>query len=217
MELSVTDTGSGVPPDVLERIFDPFYTTKEVGKGTGMGLSVTHSIVHNHGGHVLVKTEPGKGTTFRLLFPPVVEETAETQKAVLTSVDLPRGQGEHVLVVDDEPDLGEFIGDLLEHYGYRSKVLTSSKKALELFKGKPNEFALVVTDQTMPGITGKVLVKNLREISPTLPVILCTGFSDDIDAEDADRMGVHYLEKPVRAKSLIQAVGELLKPAEQGR
>ncbi|MCP4044121.1 MAG: response regulator, partial [Gammaproteobacteria bacterium] len=172
---SVTDTGSGISPEALERIFDPFYTTKEVGKGTGMGMAVIHGIMRNHGGHVLVETEQGKGTTFRLLFPPVVEE-AEIQETDPSSTDLPRGQGEHILVVDDEPDLGDFIGDLLEHYGYQPLVLSSSKKALELFREKPNDFALVVTDQTMPGITGKVLVKNLREVRPDIPIILNTGF-----------------------------------------
>ncbi len=206
-ELSVTDTGTGIPPDVLGRIFDPFYTTKDVGKGTGMGLPVIYGIMRNHGGHILVETELGKGTTFKLMFPPVVEE-GETQETDPSSLELPRGQGTQILVVDDEPDLGDFIGDLLEHYGYQSTVLTSSKKALELFKEKPNDFAL--------GITGTALVKNLRKVSPALPVILCTGSSEDIDAENADRMGVHYLAKPVRVESLIQAVGELLRPTEQG-
>ncbi|MCP4043352.1 MAG: PAS domain-containing sensor histidine kinase, partial [Gammaproteobacteria bacterium] len=144
VELSVTDTGGGISPEALDRIFDPFFTTKEVGKGTGMGMAVIHGIMRNHGGHVLVETEQGKGTTFRLLFLPVVED-AETQKTDPSSANLPRGQGEQILVVDDEPDLGEFIGDLLEHYGYKPTVLTSSKKALELFREKPNDFAMVVT------------------------------------------------------------------------
>ncbi len=213
--LSISDTGSGIQPDILDRIFDPFYTTKDVGKGTGMGLSVIHGIMHNHGGHVLVETEMGKDTTFRLLFPPVVEEAVETQTAVSSSTDLQQGHGEHVLIVDDEPDLGDLIGDLLERCGYQPTVLTSSKKALELFKKTPNKFALVITDQTMPEITGKMLIKNLRAVRPGLPVILCTGFSEDIDAEDAERMGIHYLEKPVRIENMIQAVGEMLRPAKQ--
>ncbi|MCP4044133.1 MAG: response regulator, partial [Gammaproteobacteria bacterium] len=199
----------------LERIFDPFFTTKEVGKGTGMGLSVIRGIMRNHGGHILVESEPGKGTTFRLLFPPVAEQV-ETQKTDPSSANLPWGQGEQILVVDDEPDLGDFIGDLLEHYGYQHTVLSSSKKALELFREKPNDFALVVTDQTMPGITGTVLVKNLREIRPDIPIILNTGFSEDIDSEGAAKLGIRYLEKPIRTKSLIHAVGELLRPTEQG-
>ncbi|MCP4042497.1 MAG: response regulator, partial [Gammaproteobacteria bacterium] len=213
--LSVADTGSGIPLEVQECIFDPFFTTKEVGKGTGLGMAVIHGIMRNHGGHVLMKTEQGKGTAFRLLFPPVVEE-AETQETDPSSIELLLGQGEHILVVDDEPDLSEFIGDLLESHGYQSTVLTSSKKALKLFKKKPNDFALVITDQTMPGITGKVLVKGLREIRPDIPVILNTGFSEDIDEGSAAEMGIRYLEKPVRAKSLIQAVGELLRPMEPG-
>ncbi len=215
VELSVSDTGTGIEPEIIEHIFNPFFTTKEVGKGTGMGLAVILGIIRRHGGHVLVESQPGSGTTFRLLFPGRRGEHRNGGEAQM-SKELPKGYGELVLVVDDEPDLGEFIGGLLEHYGYRAKVLTSSKKALELFKEKPNEFALVITDQTMPGITGTVLVKGLREVRPDIPVVLNTGFSEDIDAEAAARMGIRYLEKPVGAESLIQVVGELLRPTEQG-
>ncbi len=211
VELSATDTGSGIRPEVLKYIFDPFYTTKEVGKGTGMGMAVIHGIMRSHGGHILVETELGKGATFRLLFPPVVEETTETPGADQSTAELPQGHREQILVVDDEPDLAEFIGDLLESYGYRAMVLTSSKKALELFQEKPDEFALVITDQTMPGITGVALVKAICKVRPDIPVILNTGFSEDIDAELAARMGIRYLEKPVRAKRLIQVAGELLR------
>ncbi|MCP4042829.1 MAG: PAS domain S-box protein [Gammaproteobacteria bacterium] len=217
VELSVTDTGSGIQLEELERVFDPFYTTKDVGKGTGLGLSVIQGIMHSHGGHILVETELGKGTIFKLLFPPVVGEgAAETQKADQASSERLQGHGAQILVVDDEPDLGEFIGDLLESHGYQPTIQTSSKKALELFKEKPNVFALVITDQTMPEITGKVLVKNLREVRPDIQVILSTGFSEDIDSEAATKMGIRYLEKPVRAEKLIHAVGELLRPTAQG-
>ncbi len=213
VELSVTDTGSGISTDILDRIFDPFFTTKDVGKGTGMGLAVIHGIVRNHGGHILVETEPGKSTTFRLLFPPLVEETAETPEALPFPVDLSRGQGEEILVVDDEPDLGNFIGDLLHHYGYKATVMSDSREALALFRKKPDTFVLAITDQTMPGITGAMLVKGLREVRGDLPVILNTGFSEEIDAIAAAKMGVRYLEKPVRAESLIRAVRDLLRPS----
>ncbi len=215
VELSITDTGSGIKPDVLDRIFDPFYTTKDVGKGTGMGLSVIHGIMRNHGGHILVETEIGKGSTFRLLFPPAIEEIAKTPGVDRSSEKLPHGRGEHVLILDDEQDLGEYLGDLLESYGYRVTVLTNSKEALDLFKEKPDEFAILITDQTMPGMTGVALVNAIREIRPDMPSILNTGFSDDIDAETATGMGMGYLEKPVKANSLLQKIDELIRSKRQ--
>ncbi len=215
VELSVSDTGSGIKRDVLERIFDPFYTTKEVGKGTGMGLSVIHGIMRSQGGHVLVETKLGKGTIFRLLFPPVVDETNETPVPEQSSVDLPHGHGAKVLVLDDELDLGEYLGDLLETYGYLATVMTNSTEALGLLKENPNMFDVVITDQTMPEITGLDLVKAMREIRPDMPVILNTGYSDDINAETAVEMGICYLEKPVTAKSLLQTINELIRPTKQ--
>ncbi len=211
IELSVSDTGSGIGPDVLERIFDPFYTTKGVGKGTGLGLSVIHGIVRSHGGHILVDTEVGKGTTFRVLFKPVREETQEKPGSVGSSSELLRGQGEHLLVLDDEPDLGNFLGDLLKSSGYQTTVMTDSRETLELFREKPDEFAMLITDQTMPGMTGVELVKAIRKIRPEIPVILNSGFSDHIDASAAAELDITYMEKPLRAKTLIQTIGELIQ------
>ncbi len=210
IELSVTDTGSGIKSDTLERIFDPYYTTKEVGKGTGMGLSVIQGIMHSQGGHILVATQPGRGTDFRLLFPPVVEEMPETLEAHPSSKELRRGDGEQVLVVDDELDLALFLGDLLESYGYRATVLANSQEALDQFNENPNRFDLLITDQTMPEMSGVELVKILRQTRPELPVILNTGFSEHVNAKYAAGMGVHYMEKPVNSEHLIQVVGELL-------
>ncbi|MCP4048614.1 MAG: response regulator [Gammaproteobacteria bacterium] len=172
--------------------------------------------MHSIGGHILVETEIGKGTTFRLLFPPVVEKSNEIPEETQAPVELPHGQGEHILVLDDEPELADFLGDLMDSYGYRTTVLTSSKEALELFKEKPDEFALLITDQTMPGLTGIELVKTLRKLRPDLPVILNTGFSDDVDSETAKKLGIRYLGKPVSANSLTRAIEELLRPTEQG-
>ncbi|MCP4042439.1 MAG: PAS domain S-box protein, partial [Gammaproteobacteria bacterium] len=129
VELSVSDTGAGIEPEIMEHIFNPFFTTKAVGKGTGMGLAVILGIVRRHGGHALVESKPGKGTTFRMLFPGRRGDQRDAGSGRLSAEPLP-GQGEHVLVVDDEPDLGDFIGDLLESHGYLPTVLTSSKKAL---------------------------------------------------------------------------------------
>ncbi len=212
--LSVEDTGDGISATVLSSMFDPFFTTKEVGKGTGLGLSVVSGIMRSHEGHVLVETEQGKGTAVRLLFPPAAKEIEKTQTADGSTADLPSGQGERILVVDDEPGLGEIIGEQLQSHGYRAAVLTSSQEALELFERNPDEFALVITDQTMPGITGVELVNALRQVRPDMPAILNTGFSDHVDAAGAAKMGIRYLEKPVNAESLILTVGELLQPTE---
>ncbi len=208
--LSVTDTGGGIGPDKLKRIFDPFYTTKDVGKGTGMGLAVIHGIMRSHGGHILVETGVGVGSTFRLLFPPASEEIAAPQEPSPSSGTAPPGQGEHILVLDDEPDLADYLGDLLESNGYMVTVMNHSREALELFRENPDEFVLLVTDQTMPEMTGIEMLTKMRELRPGLPVILNTGFSEDIDNDTAAAMGIHYLDKPVMAKSLLQAVAELL-------
>ncbi len=214
VQLSIADTGSGVKREILSRIFDPFYSTKDVGRGTGLGLSVVSGIMRGHGGHILVETEAGKGATFRLLFPSVVAKAARIQTTDRPLTDPPRGHGERILVVDDELDLGEIIGEQLQSYGYRATVLANSREALELFEQKPNDFALLITDQTMPEITGIELVRALRQVCPDMPAILNTGFSDDVDADGAVKMGVRYLEKPVDTESLILTVGELLQPTK---
>ncbi len=210
LELFSEDTGRGISTEALNSLFEPFFTTKDAGKGTGLGLSVVSGIMRSHDGHILVETEIGKGTTFRLLFPPALGEVEEAQTASESTTDLPRGHGERILVVDDEPGLGEIIGEHLESYGYRATVLTSSQEALGLFEKTPDEFALVITDQSMPEMTGGELIKAARQLRPDMPAILNTGFSDHIDADSATKMHVRYLEKPVNIESLIRTVGELL-------
>lgn len=213
IELSVSDTGTGMTPDIVARLFEPFYTTKEVGKGTGMGLSVLQGIVSSHDGHILVETEPGKGSTFRMLFPPLVKQVNETYEAEKypSSDELPQGEGRHVLVLDDEAGLAEYVASLLVLNGYQVTVKTDSQEALNLFKQDPGKFALLVTDQTMPKLTGVALINQLRVIRPEFPVILCTGYSEDIDEESAEAMGIRYLGKPIDAIRLVQSAGELVK------
>ncbi len=133
----------------------------------------------------------------------------------ISTADLPRGFGEQILVVDDEPNLGESLGERLRSYGYRTMVFTSSREALELFENKPDEFVLTITDQTMPELTGVELVRAMRRVRPDMPAILNSGFSDQIDADGAAGMSVCYLGKPVNMESLIQAVGGLLRPAKR--
>ncbi|MCP3662486.1 MAG: response regulator [Gammaproteobacteria bacterium] len=210
IELKVSDTGCGIDPESLNRIFDPFYTTKEIGKGTGMGLSVLHGIVSSHEGHVLVESDPGVGTTFRILFPPVAEEVPASDEFNRSSDLLLHGAGEDVLIVDDEPDLAEYIGDLLELHNYHATIKTDSLEALRMFQKDPDKFSLLITDQTMPGLTGVELVEQLREIRSDFPAILCTGYSDSINKDDAERRSICFLGKPIDADKLIQSAGELL-------
>lgn len=208
--ISVGDTGSGIPDDVMQHLFEPFFTTKEVGKGTGMGLSVLHGIVRGHGGHTLVETEEGVGTTFRILLPPARGECAEPSEPKISLADLPRGDGFEVMVVDDETALASLVGDLLRLHGYTVAVQTDSRDALALFEENPARFDLLITDQTMPGLTGVELAKCMRHARPSLPVILCTGYSEHVNADDVRKLTMCYLAKPVDAHSLIKHAGHLL-------
>lgn len=172
-KLRVQDTGSGMSPDILERIFDPFYTTKEVGKGTGMGLAVIHGIIETHGGFVVVKSTLEEGSTFDVYFP--MFETIKVEEVTINT-DLPKGN-ESILFLDDEEMLAQLGGTILLEQGYRVTIETSSKKALKIFKENPEQFDLVISDQTMPELCGRDLIKELLAIKPELPTILCTGYS----------------------------------------
>ncbi len=210
VELSVTDTGAGIHDEVVDRIFDPFFTTKDVGKGTGLGLAVVVGIMRSHGGHIVVTTELGKGTSFRLTFPRLEGDRKGSEDPRPTSSDAQQGHGERVLVVDDEPDLAEFIGDVLNSYHYSATVLTNSETALERFRREPEEFALVITDQTMPGLTGVELVMAMRDFRPDLPVILTSGFNENLDQAVAAELAVLYLEKPIQVNRLVAGLSKLL-------
>jgi len=193
VELSVGDSGPGIPPPVLERMFEPFFTTKEVGRGAGMGLATVHGIVHENGGHILVETAAGSGTRFRLLWPiaaGAAEPAREQPKARIVKSAL-RGR---VLVVDDESAVGGFMRELLESWGLDAVHVTSPALAKEAFAG----YDLVITDQTMPGITGFELARELIARRPGLPVILYTGHGDRITQRDVEAAGIRaLLHKPV--------------------
>ncbi|KPK31350.1 MAG: hypothetical protein AMK70_12570, partial [Nitrospira bacterium SG8_35_1] len=209
--LKVADTGKGISPEVKERIFDPFFTTKKVGEGTGMGLSVVHGIVDNHGGMISVESTPGKGTAFNIYFP-VVEKAFAATKDITT----PQYKGdEHILFVDDEEGLVELAAEMLQLYGYTVTCKTSSKKALEAFRTAPDNFNLVITDQTMPDISGVELSKELLKIKPDIPIILCTGYSAKISEEMAERIGIaDYFLKPFDTDKLLRSVRKVLDGSE---
>ncbi len=212
VELSWSDTGSGMGPEILSHIFEPYFTTKEVGKGTGMGLPVAHGIMHKSGGHILVESAVGVGTTVRLLFVPAAVEApalaAEERTARLQP--MPTG-GARVLVVDDEPQLASITSRVLTRHGYRVDTYCDSEAALRAFEAAPQHYDAVITDQTMPGLSGDAFARAILELRPGLPIILCTGYSETIEAEAAARMGIaRYLRKPVSAQELLRALEELL-------
>lgn len=216
VELGVADDGPGITPAVMERMFEPFFTTKEVGKGSGMGLSTVHGIVHEHGGHVLVESETGCGAVFRVLFPALERGTAEAGADAAGAVSragrvpLLRGQ---VLVVDDEAMVAEFMRDLLESWGLRVTVAANGAQARDLCAREPRRFDAVITDQTMPRITGLELARELKAASPDLPVILYTGYSDGLTEAEVKAAGALALvPKPAEPRALRTLLEAALAP-----
>jgi PAS domain S-box-containing protein len=206
--LTVTDTGEGMTRDVMERAFDPFFTTKKLGEGAGMGLSVVHGIVTQYKGAISCYSEPGKGTTFNVFFPLV--DARESPREVL-SKRLPEGR-EQVLLIDDEQVQVQSIQNVLERLGYRVVATTDSREALELFGENPQAFDLVITDQTMPRLTGIKLAEELLLIRPDVPIILCTGFSETVDANRANALGIRqFLMKPFSIGEISETIRQALK------
>jgi CheY-like chemotaxis protein len=207
--LRVRDTGHGIPPEVLKRIFDPYFTTKGVGKGTGLGLAVVHGIVKSYGGGIAVSSEVGKGSTFDIYFPSIDEVNSGLGTA--TAELLPLGVHERVLLVDDEQAIVEVGKNILEHLGYEVIARTSSVEALELFKVAPERFDLVITDMTMPNMRGDRLAQEILRIRPGIPIILCTGFSESISEERAKALGIRaFVMKPLTMKELANAMRRVL-------
>ncbi|HSQ85589.1 MAG TPA: PAS domain S-box protein [Desulfobacterales bacterium] len=207
VSLTISDTGHGISQEEVDRIFDPYYTTKEIGRGTGMGLAVVHGIVKEHNGLIAVESELGKGTTFRILFP-VVEKEA----VVETEIDekLPTGD-EKILFIDDEEAIVKLGCQKLERLGYKVEATISPFEALKLFRSKPDRYNLVITDLTMPKMTGDKLVKEFLTIRPDIPIILCTGFSEKIDESKAKAIGAaDYIEKPFDKRDFASKIRRVL-------
>jgi CheY-like chemotaxis protein len=203
VKLAVRDTGAGMSPAIMSRIFDPFFTTKKMGEGTGLGLSVVHGNVHQHEGHIFVESEAGMGSTFTVYLPMV---EAELSGDDLTEQPISTGT-ERVLFVDDEELLAEMGGDMLEDLGYHVTVTTSSAEALALFKADPGRFDLVITDVTMPEITGVELAREMLAARADIPIIMCTGFSYLIDADAARAAGVRaFTMKPLTKREITKTI-----------
>ncbi len=208
--LTVKDNGMGIPPKIRERIFEPYFTTKEIGKGTGLGLAVVHNIVQSHDGAISVFSEVDRGTRIEVLFP-VVEAEVPLTTEILEK--LPLGS-ERVMVVDDEESLALMERHILERLGYQVVAETDPVKALDLFRSAPHRFDLIITDMTMPGLTGAGLAREALSIRHDIPIILCTGFSETINSDSAQKMGIRkYIEKPLEKRQLALAVREVLDSA----
>jgi len=213
--LAVSDTGPGMDQATMERIFDPYFTTRKHGEGTGLGLAVVLGIVKKYGGDIRVYSEPGQGASFQVYFP--VLGKAEEGLAAILSLPLVTGD-ERILLVDDELSIVESMQKMLEFHGYHVAVKTSSVAALEDFRLVPQDFDLVITDQTMPQLTGDQLVLEMKKIRPDIPIILCTGFSNTIDDTKARALGIDaFLMKPVLRKELVETIRNVLdKPRDKG-
>jgi len=194
-------------PEILERIFDPYFTTKEPDEGTGMGLAVVHGIVKSHGGTMTVESRVGEGTTFHVFFPRIEREV--TFKTEATEHFLMGN--ERVLFVDDEQAMVDMGKQMLETLGYKVVAKTSSTEALEAFRAHPDKFDLVITDQTMPHITGEMLAKKFMRIRHDIPVILCTGYSEVITEEKAKAMGIReFVMKPIVTRDIAETIRNVL-------
>jgi len=209
LRLRVSDTGHGMTPEIKKRIFDPYFTTKEIGKGTGLGLAVVHGIVKSHGGEIEVSSEPGQGTDFDIFFP-----RSDRAKGVLDGAQnspLTMTGNERILFVDDERTIAEIGEKMLQRLGYEVAVRTSSIEALELFRGQPDRFDLVITDMTMPNMTGDKLAQEIMKIRPEIPVILVTGFSEQMTEEKAKSLGIReYVMKPPVINDFARAIRKAL-------
>jgi two-component system, cell cycle sensor histidine kinase and response regulator CckA len=206
--LSISDTGHGMTPEVLERIFDPYFTTKEKGRGTGLGLSVVHGIVKSHKGAITCKSMPGQGTTFEIYLPEI-----EFKKEAMTSrTGTPSLNGsERILFIDDEQILVKATKERLRYLGYRVVTRTSSVDALDLFQKHPEQFDLVITDIIMPVMTGDKLALEFMKIRPDIPIILCTGYSEHMNEEKAKELGVReFLMKPFEIEDLAKSIRKVL-------
>lgn len=216
--LSVTDTGVGISQDVLCRIFDPFFTTKGIGKGSGMGLSMLHGIVHGSGGHVLVKTSNnklmGSGSTIQVFFPiaeadKVMEEIADYQIDDFQSSS--QFNGKKILIIDDEPLITSCLTEVLRYEDFEVIAFNNSNDGLDYYLAHPEEISLIITDQTMPGLTGLMLSKNILESGHDVPIILCTGYSEmDLDVSDIETGIDIIMNKPFKDKVLLKNITKLL-------
>jgi len=210
--LTVADTGVGIPAEIKEAIFDPYFTTKDTGKGTGMGLAVVHSIVKSYHGRIAVESQVGKGTRFSVYLP-ITTQPANPGAGAIDAHPV-RGT-ERIAIVDDEPAIVKMLQQILSRLGYVVVAHTSPTETLALIQSRPHDVDLVITDMTMPEMPGDILIREMRKIRPDIPVILCTGYSSRVSKEKADTMGIQALaHKPFDRNELARMVREVLDMAK---
>ncbi|MBN1163152.1 MAG: PAS domain S-box protein [Candidatus Krumholzibacteriota bacterium] len=208
VRLSVSDTGRGMDEATMDRIFEPFFTTKTVDKGTGLGLSVVHGIVRSHRGDILVESEPGKGSTFQVYLP-IFEATVPDKEP--KEIDAIPGGREHILVVDDEKTVATMLRRMLERFGYTVDARHNSVDALKAFRKQPERYDLVITDLTMPNITGLDLAKELHRIRPSVPVIIMTGYGENIGGDILEHYGINeIIGKPIELRKFAAAIRKVM-------
>lgn len=208
VELSIKDDGQGISEDILPNIFEPYFTTKQKNKGTGLGLAIVYGVVKSHNGEIKVKSKPGKGTCFTLYFPRIENPDEKVSARDETAVS---GGSEHLMIVDDESAILRLETAILKHIGYRVSSFPGSVEALASFKENPSRFDLLLTDMTMPDMTGDRLAKEIRKIRPEIPIIICTGFSERIDEAQSKLIGINgFLMKPVNKAILAKKIREVL-------
>ena len=208
IQLVVSDTGHGIDSPTMKRIFDPYFTTKKMGEGTGLGLSIVHSIVKDHKGHITVQSESGKGTAFHIYLPRIIATAA--LPGTTPGRYLPMGC-EHILLVDDEPSLLQMAKQMLEGLGYEVTAQSSSIDALEVFSKQPNRYDIVITDMTMPHMTGGILAQRMLSIKPDIPIILCSGFSETITEDEILRQNIRaFITKPVTMVQIASTIRSIL-------
>jgi len=209
--LHIEDTGAGIPDENLSQIWEPFFTTKEAGKGTGLGLSTVRGIVESHKGFISLKTLPGSGTTFRVYLP-ATEAPASAAADCPPRARATKGNGELVLIVDDEPQIRDVTAAILSRHGYRVLMAGDGIEAVAIFASRSNEISVVVTDLRMPNLDGAALAHIVRRLNPSVHTLAISGLSSGADAEEMRRMAGGFLFKPFKADALLQAVASLLHP-----
>jgi len=211
LQLTVKDNGPGMDPAIMERIFDPYFTTKKPEEGTGLGLAVVHGIVKKHGGVISVDSEPVKGSVFHIFLPRAEAEAIPEDASLMP---LPQGR-ERILLVDNDPEIVVTLQQLMEQLGYQVTTQTDSIEALRCFRTRPDDFDLVITDQTMPKLTGEDLGREILDLRPEIPVILCTGFSEAVSREKAGAVGIReFLIKPIATRVMAETIRRALQPKQ---
>lgn len=211
--LSVSDQGPGIDPALQQRIFEPFFSTKEVGRGSGMGLAMVHGIVHEHGGHILLSANKDRGTTFNLYLPATTGKIPDLP-ATTSDVEAPAPQPAQIMIVDDEPSLGRYLARLLRAKGYTVHAFDNPVVALQFFNDNLDQVDVLLTDKTMPGMNGLELAEQVRSKRPHLPVIIATGYADAAHEDEAERLGIYaLLKKPASSEQILMAVGNALDTA----